>query len=367
MTRPEQKVLFCALLIAITTACGAPGVPLPPSLQLASPVTDLKATRKADKVYLSWTVPARNTDGLRIRELGKTQICRSTDPLVVAKDCDTPVGSVAPPAISVSPRKGQSPAKIDATYVDTLQPSQLSGDRISRISYAVSVLNDRSRSAGLSNQVQVPALPVLPPPTGLDALPAAEGIVLTWNPVQQPSGIASLTHIYRAYRRETGGTNDAVVGELSGDTAQPRLVDHSFEWEKTYEYRVTVVTQVLGNGRVESQVEGEDTPSVRVFAHDIFPPAVPSGLQAVYSSTGNQSFIDLIWTPDFEADLAGYDVYRRQEGSGNWTRINSRLIGAPAYRDDTVRHGTTYWYAVSAVDVRQNESAKSDAAREQTP
>ena len=145
-----------------------------------------------------------------------------------------------------------------------------------------------------------------------------------------------------------------------------QVVDHSFEWEETYSYRATVVTLIQEEGKPEIQFEGDDTAPVRVFAHDVFPPAVPSGLQAVFSGVGQQPFIDLIWAPDTDADLAGYNVFRH-EGGAEAVKINSELVKTPAFRDMNVASGKTYIYSVSAVDVRGNESARSQEASEAVP
>jgi len=93
---------------------------------------------------------------------------------------------------------------------------------------------------------------------------------------------------------------------------------------------------------------------VRVVAHDVFPPSVPAGLQAAYSGEGQKPFIDLIWAPVTNADLAGYNVYR-SETNGAAVKLNSGLLKSPSYRDSAVASGKTYTYAVSAVDVRGNE------------
>jgi fibronectin type 3 domain-containing protein len=105
---------------------------------------------------------------------------------------------------------------------------------------------------------------------------------------------------------------------------------------------------------------------VRVFAHDVFPPAVPSGLQAVFSGAGQQPFIDLIWAPDTDADLAGYNIYRHEAGTAE-QKINSELVKTPAFRDTNVAAGHTYLYSVSAIDFRGNESAHSPEASESVP
>jgi len=103
-----------------------------------------------------------------------------------------------------------------------------------------------------------------------------------------------------------------------------------------------------------------------VFAHDTFPPAVPSGLQAVYSGVGQQPFIDLIWAPDADADLAGYNVFRHEAGAEP-AKVNTGLVKTPAFRDMNVAPGKTYIYSVSAVDVRGNESGRSQEASETVP
>jgi fibronectin type 3 domain-containing protein len=81
---------------------------------------------------------------------------------------------------------------------------------------------------------------------------------------------------------------------------------------------------------------------------------------------GQQPFVDLIWTPGTENDLAGYNVYRREE-SGQPVRINAELVKTQAYKDSSVQSGKKYLYSVSAVDIRGNESGRSEEASEQVP
>jgi hypothetical protein len=256
---------------------------------------------------------------------------------------------------------------MQATYTDRLPQTVLGENAGANISYAVLVLNSNSRSAGLSNIVQVPAVTSPPPPSDFDAHVTADGVALGWNKIPQAPGAQGLRHVYRVYRRLEGGSADTVVGEVPVDSSSaPQLVDHSFEWEKTYLYRATVVTVIHEEGKAEIQFEGDDTPAVKVFAHDVFPPAVPSSLQAVFSGVGQQPFIDLIWAPDTEADLAGYNIFRHESG-GTPVKINRNLVNTPAFRDTKVAPGKTYVYSVSAVDVRGNESARSPEVSEAVP
>ena len=97
--------------------------------------------------------------------------------------------------------------------------------------------------------------------------------------------------------------------------ADQLYVDHSFEWQQKYVYRVTTLTQFKGPLGQSVQVEGNDSPPVVVDVRDIFPPAVPTGVQAVASGVGQKPFIDLTWAPNIESDLAGYNVFRHEEGT----------------------------------------------------
>jgi len=272
--------------------------------------------------------------------------------------------------------KSKTAPKVEASYTDTLS-SDLQQDPTKVLTYTVSVLNESRRSAGISNKQQVSAAPTLPPPPDLNAQVTVDGVVLHWTSIASPTD--TLHRFYRIYRRLETGNNDGVAGELPLESPTTQFVDHGFEWGKTYYYHVSVVTELSGGmhpcGTAEKpmpdcatiyQVEGDDGPAVKVFADDVFPPGVPAGLQAVFSGVGQQPFVDLIWTPGTENDLAGYNVYRREE-SGQPVRINAELVKTQAYKDSSVQSGKKYLYSVSAVDIRGNESGRSEEASEQVP
>jgi len=239
-------------------------------------------------------------------------------------------------------------------------------DPTGEVTYAVEVLNRDRRGASLSNRVHVPAAPTYPPPEHPAAELTGDGVVLTWRSAGETNIVPGVQHRYRIYRRDESTGKDAMASEVPAGEAGPvRFVDSSFEWEKTYLYRITAVSVVTRPGSVV-QVEGDDSAAMRVVAHDVFPPAVPTGLQAVASGEGQKPFVDLIWAPVTSADLAGYNIYRR-EANGAAVKMNSELVKAPAYRDSSVAPGATYFYSVSATDVRGNESAKSEEASETVP
>ena len=347
------------------TGCASIGPPLAPSLELPKPPTDLRAVRKGDKVTLTWTIPMRTMDRQSVRYLGKTRICRSVEATLAR--CDDAVAEISPPADFAS-EKGSGGRKLAGSYVDTLPVELRLRDVFGSATYAVEVLNRDGRGAGLSNQVHVPVADALPAPTDFSARVTAQGVELTWmgvllslpapNPVRRS---------YRVYRRAEGSQQEILVGEReAGAERNLSLVDQSFEWEKTYYYRADTLTAITEAGKPEIWIDGDDTPEVRVFADDVFPPAVPSGLQAVFSGPGQELFVDLIWAPVTDADLDGYNVYRHQEGAAP-VKLNSEPVKMPAFRDAHVAAGKTYFYSVSAVDFRRNESARSEEASESLP
>jgi hypothetical protein len=369
MQRADWNFLMCMLGCAVLIACGTPGAPMPPELELARPVTDLRAARKGDKVYLAWTVPAQTTDHQTVRHSGPTRLCRSFN--LEIGDCKTPAAEIPAAKFPVPPfdsKKGAPAPKIQASYTDTLPPELQKQNPMAEIAYAVSVLNQSGRSAGLSNLVQVPSAPTLSPPEHFSAEVKSDGVRLSWEcPPVTGAADPRIGYRLRIYRREPGKQAVAKISDVDFiNCSQPQFLDQSFEWEKHYDYFAAEVTVVSPPGKPEVEVEGNDSPIVQVFAHDIFPPAVPTGLQAVFSGVGQTPFVDLVWSPDTEADLAGYNIFRHEEG-GQPVKLNAELVRTPAYRDTSMQSGKKYFYSVSAVDERNNESARSEEASEQVP
>ncbi len=376
------KQFLMALVCAGLGGCASIGPPLPPSLELPKPPVDLHAARKGDKVTLTWTIPRRTTDRRSVRYLGNTEICRGLDP--VLKQCGKPVGEAAPPS-NFGAEKSSVAKRLTASFVDTL-PSAIEQENPSGFAtYAVEVLNTAARGAGLSNQVHVPLVSTLPPFSNFSAEVTAQGVSLTWQcPDDRRTAAADVRYVFRIYRRLLSGGVETRVAELDagecaiGGGAEPQasstnlpvaqdtFLDRTFEWEKTYYYRGTVVSVMAVPGKAPVEVEGDDTTEVKVFADDVFPPAVPTGLQAVFSGPGQQPFIDLVWIPVTDADLAGYNIYRHEAGRLP-EKLNSELIKTPAFRDTKVVFAEEYFYSVSAVDVHGNESARSEDASEKVP
>lgn len=372
MRIPEATLLLALGVPLAFTACATIGSPQPPSLDLPKPPADLHAMRKGDKVILSWTRPTVTTDRRNLRGPVLVHICRALAPSI--SQCGTPVGQLTVGAtLAVAPDSARKSAqhlekkshegRISDSYTDVLPHQMIATTSIPSgfVTYAVEAQNANGRSAGLSNQVRVSTVETLPAPADFAARVTAQGVVLTWKSDSLPRSLEGIRYVYRVYRHSERSTQQVLVGELPANTGTNlALTDANIEWEQTYFYNAEAVTII---DKPAAQIDGDDTPEVKVFAHDVFPPTVPASLQAASSAPGQPPFIDLIWAPVTEADLAGYNVYRHEENATP-VRINDEVVKVPAYRDTKVSAGKTYFYSVSAVDVRGNESARSAEANE---
>ena len=77
-------------------------------------------------------------------------------------------------------------------------------------------------------------------------------------------------------------------------------------------------------------------------------------------------FIELSWSQS-ESAVSGYNIYRGSHTGGPYSKINSSLNAAPAYRDTSVRAGQTYFYVTTSVDSSGVESLRSNEAISTVP
>lgn len=353
-----MRAFLLSLSLASLIACGTPGAPQPPSLNLPKPVSDLKAVRKGETVTLTWTAPSQTTDGALFRHTGKMVVHRGTNNSQSSSDA----GEVP---LEPAHKKQKPPAE---TFKNSIADLLGSADADFAI-YTVEAVNNSGKSAGQSNQAAAPLVPTPETPKDVQVKVVPQGVSIGWSQTWPPDNHTNLAvqYAYRVMRRLVAPNQQPVlVKQLNAGNQAALVIDTGIEWEKQYEYWITPVTMWQKDDRQKGEVEGDDSNVATITTKDVFPPAVPTGLQAVFSQVGPKSFIDLTWNPNTDADLAGYNVYRRTENTQP-VKINTELVKTPTFRDENVQPGMKYFYAVSAVDLRNNESAKSQEASETVP
>jgi hypothetical protein len=344
----------------LLTGCGMPGAPLPPSLHLPDPVTDLTATRTGDQIQLNWTMTKKDTDKLLLAGNVPVRVCRKEDGATVcaqAGELNLPAGG-------------------EGAFTETL-PQQLAAGSPRGLTYFVELKNRNGRSAGPSNGAMVIAGKAPGSVDGFAADVRKDGVVLRWSAGTPETAVRLHRRLLRAapVAKTKQSPLDAPPEPIEQNLlveANPqnagKALDASIHFGQTYEYEAQRVTRVKVDGAV-MELDGAFSQPVRVDAADVFPPAVPTGLAAVAltGENGGPPAIDLNWQPDTEADLAGYVIYRR-EGVGDWQRISpAQPAVEPAFHDAHVEPGHTYAYAVSAVDQSGHESLRSATTDETVP
>jgi hypothetical protein len=313
-------------------------------------------------------MPKRDTDKVLLKGTILAHLCRE---------------DAASACVPLSPDVQFGPASM-GSFTETLPAAQASGDPRA-LTYFVELKNRNGRSAGLSNAAIVVAGAAPAVVTGFAAEVSKEGVVLHWSNTgeQKPSGLEIRLHrkLVTPMPTTKPKAEQGLLAPQPEPVEQNLLVDSCTKGKKNdtcnaldkevrfgqiYEYRAQHVARISVLGKM-SELGGEFSAPVRVEVKDIFPPAVPTGVAAVASAGETEVSIDLSWQPDTEADLAGYIVYR-QDRSGAWRRISGQQpIVGPAFHDAEVQAGTTYRYAVTAIDQGGHESGRSAEAQETVP
>jgi hypothetical protein len=344
-----------ALLVA---GCGTPGAPLPPSLNLPEPVSDLEASRAGNQVTLTWTMPKRNTDKLLLNSDITVRVCRKEGSQLheaAESDCRAAGVSFAPGA--------------DGAFTDKL-PAELASQAPRPLSYFVELRNRNGRSAGLSNAAVVLAGQAPAPVAGLTAEVRKQGVVLRWTPVAHETIRLQRKLLSPPSAKPSEGLlapqPEPAEENLLVEAGSGRALDKNVRFGMMYDYRAQRVARVAAEGET-LELDGEFTPPVRVEAQNVFPPETPTNLAAVASVGETGAAIDLSWQPVTDADLTGYIVYRR-EGESAWQRLSpAQSLVPPAFHDAQVQPGHSYRYAVSAINQGGHESPRSAETGESVP
>ncbi len=330
-------------------ACGIQGPPRPPRVQKPEAVTDLVVSQIGRTLLLTFTPPLRAMDGECLTKSLEVEIFR-----VITPSAETPPGALASdPFLTLQPEDL-------ARYMPSTKivfPLLLSDEEFARWRGASFTFALRSLTRGfrrravesdLSNAAHLRLLGVSGPVEDLRIEGGEKALALSWSP---PSGAAEDSSLaplsgYRIYRSRTGNPGSF---EVLAETTSPDYQDHDFEFDRTLFYRVRALFRAEGQ-----EAESQDSATVTITPRDIYPPAVPAGLSAIYTGQA----VELIWSSNSEADLGGYNVYRRAPGE-SFEKVNQELLSTPIVRDASVEPGRIYFYRVTAVDLNGNESAPS--------
>ena len=350
----------------LIAGCGAPGEPVPPSPPVPVAVTDLLADQLGDAVQLTFSLPTKTLAGERLTDLPAIEILRGTLKPDGAPDKESFRSVETIPGALVGEYRSADKVQI----VNRITADELRAYPGAGLAYRVRSRASRKRASADSNTAIVRMRTVPERITTLRVTVTESAVELSWLAPTRPSSGDSLPPIseYRVYRGEIDPASaDAAANDLTrvkwkspltlvGSANTVNYADTGFDFGKTYVYVVRSV--ISENG---STLESSDSAPGIVTPKDLFAPAVPQSVVAapIVGSTTNAPEVDLSWSINTEADLAGYRVYRSEAQSTPGQLLTQDLLLSPVYRDTSVQPGHTYWYSVTAVDRSGNESPHS--------
>ena len=294
--------------MALLSACGYVGPPMPPTLDIPVRITDFRAWESGENIEFQFTLPNKTTENLDLKSvrsiqlrIGETESQSRLIELQISKP---------------GPVTGQVPAQmwIGKTVV-----------------LAVSATGPKGKMSAWSNPWTLAVIQPLAQPSTPKPLNVEGGVELTW------TGTGPR---YRIFRAEAGGQPQQLA-----DSDVPRYLDGTTSFGTRYRYLVQAIA-------AENQWSVLSEPA-EITPIDTFPPAVPEGLLAVPAP----QTIELTWTRNTETDFRGYNLFRSVD-NGPFEKYSS-LVEAPTFSDSKIEAGKKYRYAVSAVDLTGNESARS--------
>jgi len=362
-SRPVQIFAVSYLpfsILLLIAGCGAPGDPVPPSPPVPVAVRDLTVHQAGDGVQLSFTLPANSISGEKLPAPPAVEILRGTpksDGLADSKSLR--IVYTIPGALVDSYRAGGQ-----VRFTDPISPEETKSHPGGAVTYIVRTRASQKRASADSNAVTLRLFPVPAPITAVEARVTESAVELTWPMPDRTAAGEPMPAItgYRIYRSEIHPSAPASPPQDIPESQAAQLAssqtnsyrDTSIVFDHTYIYVVHSVIQVEAN-----ELESSDSQPVTVTPRDTFPPAAPQGLVAALlpGSAPGTVLVDLSWSINLESDLAGYRVYRSEQGGTRGQLLTPDLLPTPAVRDTSVGPGHRYWYTVTAVDRAGNESA----------
>jgi len=295
--------------------------PLSPALSLltyrttADSATNLIATAiSAQEVDLSWSPPADTTG------LGQYLIYGGNTASNLAQIAVRPAAQTTYKNLNLAP---------GTTYY-----------------YGV-VAEEESIQAAMSNVASVATLPLPDPPSNVAGTANATTIVLTWQENLQPNSLP--INFYQIIE----GTAPAIMTQVA-QKSDTTYTATSLSPNTTYYFEI----QAVDTGHDSS------APSAQLAVTTLPMPAAPVGVTATANSATK---VTVTWTesvPPGGLPILNYSILRGTS-PGILTQLAYRV--ASPFVDTEVSPGTTYYYAIEAIDSGQDVSPMSATAQVTTP
>jgi hypothetical protein len=149
----------------------------------------------------------------------------------------------------------------------------------------------------------------------------------------------------------TWTVDDSNVGHVTSPGIWTNFTALQVDFDDTCFVTATYLSNILNSTGLLTVLASADTTA----------PAAPSKPALAVKGADK---IEISWEPNDEADIAGYNIYRRTSSDDDWVLVGSVNAQTTTYSDKGLKAGTTYYYSITAIDdaPTPNESPYSTEA-----
>ncbi len=356
--RQVAALLLLGLGLSLT-ACGKKGAPVAPERRLPVAPSAVEGAVEENTIVVRWSNPATRVDNSRLRDLTTLRLFRR-------EEAD---GAPLKPAM-LSGGQVVGYEEVATIRLDAPAPAEVQGGRArwvdrkglevnKRYVYVVTAEDSIGRSSPPSERLVTYLLAPPRAPRDVSVTPGDRQATIRWQPPTEFTDGSPAAGEFRFVVLRGAAGEGPLAPVTPGPVAGTSYTDTGLENDTEYRWAVRAV-------RVDPRVQATGPASMMVGASpvDTTAPSAPGNLVAIPSPGA----VRLAWNPSPEEDVALYAVYRAV-GSGPFARIATTVRVNTVYTDRDVRQGTTYRYAVTAIDSarKPNESSRSNEAAVTTP
>jgi Fibronectin type III domain len=348
--RAELRLPAVLLSAALVAGCGVQGPAEPPRVEQPETIKDLAVIQVGQTLHLTFTLPVNATDGEELTKPLEAVVYRTVTSPQSKPGAEFTAGT---PWLSLNADDVQRATRGERLVDSIKLPEAEFKQDVGQV-YTIAVktltrgFRHRPVESRFSNSVRLSVLDVSGPPRDLAIKPTEKSLVLSWAAPDETL-LGGKVQSLAGYRVYAAQDHAAVEFHAAGETAHTTFAFAPFKFGDLYKFKVRALFR-QGNWTAESA----DSEVREIQPSDVFPPAAPSGITGIHSAAG----VELVWTPNTEPDLAGYNVYRMNP-EGSFVKLNGRLLPTPFFTDHDIQPDQTYVYRVTAVDLSGNESAPS--------
>lgn len=343
---PVYTVLLTLLLLFNGSACGKIGPLSLPERPLPGAVADIVVEQRQNAIQLSWTFPEKLLDQVSACQpelISLVEIWHTT-----SSPEEKPFAKTAKRIKKISGKELTRNREKRFSMTFPFHSDQL--DSVTHY-FAISYRHQKQKSA-MSRVIRHQA--ILPAQAVKDLSLSQEGrhLLLKWSRPGQNIVNKPLKELigYNVYMRSQEGDKWSKDTLVNSDPVLSEGFDQPCpDLEGQYQFRITA----LSADRIESDFSNP----VAITLTDKTAPQVPANLVCL----SYDDHIILTWEGSDDADLDQYRIFRKQSHTEPF-KILVEGIKTSFYRDYKVKRGQTYYYLVTAVDGRGNESSQSNLA-----